>query len=271
MLGESSSLIRILALLSLAAAAFGIYRYGEFMRQQPPRPTLQVAAAADLQGVFDELRDAFRQAHPGIEVQVTFGSSGSLFAQLSNRAPFDVFMSADADYPRKLCEAGFAKVENCFPYAVGHLVVWVRNESPLALEPNGIHALLVPNVRKVAIANPQSAPYGRAARAALEKLSVYEQLRDKLVLGNNVAQTAQFVQAGAADAGVLSLSLALSPALREQGRYWKVPPDLHPRLEQVGAIMNEAQDPAAARAWREFVLGPAARAVFQRYGFTFDY
>src|SRR5438128_10944935 len=108
MLGESSPLLRLFALLSLAAATVGVFRYREMMRGLPAARSLRVAAAADLQGVFDELLTAFQQEHPDIHVEVSFGASGSLFAQLSNRAPFDVFMSADADYPRKLCEGGLA-------------------------------------------------------------------------------------------------------------------------------------------------------------------
>lgn len=257
-------------MLSLAAAAVGFFGYRARILQVIPAAGLRIAAAADLQAVIPELRTAFGQDHPGIPVEVSFGSSGSLFAQLKNGAPFDVFMSADADYPRKLCEAGVARTENTFRYAVGHVVVWAPRESSLPLEQEGIRALLAPGVRKVALANPEFAPYGRAARAALEKFGVYEQLREKLVFGDNVAQTAQFAQTGTADAALLSLSLALSPILREQGRHWEVPADAYPKLEQVGVVMNDSKDPSAAQVWRAFMVSPKAQAILRMQGFSIE-
>jgi molybdate transport system substrate-binding protein len=135
------------------------------------------------------------------------------------------------------------------------------------VEKLGVRALLDPGVRKIAIANPKHAPYGRAAEAALKKLEVYDQVKDRLVLGENVAQAAQFVETGAADAGVIALSLALAPTLREKGKYWEVPLDAYPRLEQGGVILSWARDRQAADALRAFVLGPEGKAVLRRYGF----
>jgi molybdate transport system substrate-binding protein len=228
---------------------------------------VRVAAAADLKFALDDVVKAFRRRQPDIDVKVTYGSSGNFFAQLSNRAPFDLFLSADVDYPRKLIEQGLADKQSEFLYAVGHLVLWVPKSSPLAVEKLGVKVLLDPSVKKVAIANPRHAPYGRAAEAALRSLGVYQQVEDKLALGDNIAQTAQFVQSGAADIGLLALSLAVAPAMRDQGRYWEVPLDAYPRLEQGGVILSWAQDRQAAQTLRSFLLGEEGRAVLKRYGF----
>jgi molybdate transport system substrate-binding protein len=227
-----------------------------------------VAAAADLKYAFDDLKEAFGQRHPDIKVQVTYGSSGNFFAQLENRAPFDLFFSADVDYPSRLAAEGLAVQDSEFLYAIGHLVVWVPRNSSLDVAKLGIEALLDPSVRKIAIANPRFAPYGRAAEAALKSLGVYERVHERLVLGDNVAQTAQFIQTGAADIGLIGLSQARSPALREAGRFWEVPRDAYPRLEQGGIILSWAKDPEAAESLRAFVTGADGKAILRRYGFS---
>jgi molybdate transport system substrate-binding protein len=232
-----------------------------------PARVVSVAAAADLKFDLDDLVTEFRRSRPDVDVRVTYGSSGNFFAQLSNRAPFDIFFSADVDYPRRLIEQGLADKDSECVYAVGHLVVWVRKDSSLDVEKRGILAVLHPSVKKVAIANPRHAPYGRAAEAALRKLGVYDQVKERLVFGENVAQTAEFIDTGSADVGLIALSLALAPTLRDKGRYWEVPLDAYPRLEQGGAILSWAQDKDAAAALRSFVLGPDGRAVLRRYGF----
>jgi molybdate transport system substrate-binding protein len=200
-------------------------------------------------------------------VRVTYGSSGNFYAQLVNGAPFDIFFSADVDYPRRLIAQGVA-LGSEFRYAVGYLVVWAPRAKGIAVDKLGIQALLDPAVRKIAIANPKHAPYGRAAEAALKSLGVYDKIRDRLIMGESVAQAAQFVQTEAADVGLLPLSLALAPALRDVGIYWPVPADAHPPLEQGGVILSWAQDRAAAETLRDFVTGPEGRAVLRRYGFT---
>jgi molybdate transport system substrate-binding protein len=229
---------------------------------------LTVAAAADLKFAMDELVTEFQANQPGTTVKVAYGSSGNFFAQLQNRAPFDLFFSADIEYPRRLAADGLALHSNVFRYAVGHLVVWMPKSSAVDVEKLGLQALLAPEVKKIAIANPKHAPYGRAAVAALNSLKVYDHVEARLVLGENIAQTAQFAQSGAADAGVLSLSLALSPAMRDAGRYWPVPLDACPPLEQGGLILNWTKDAPAATAFRDFVLGEHGRAVLRRHGFT---
>jgi len=229
---------------------------------------VRVAAAADLRYAFDDLKLAFESSHPDIRVEVTYGSSGNFFAQLENRAPFDLFLSADVDYPHRLAAKGLALPDSEFQYAIGHLVVWVPRTSSLDVAKLGIQALLDPSVRKIAIANPRFAPYGRAAEASLKSLGIYDRVQDRLVHGDNVGQTAQFIQTGAADIGLISLAQALSPALREEGRFWEVPRDAYPRLEQGGIILSWVNDREAAESLRTFVTGADGKAILKRYGFA---
>ena len=235
--------------------------------QDAPKPLL-IAAAADLKFALDDMLTEFRKAHPEHDTKPTYGSSGTLFAQIDNGAPFDIFFSADVKFPRQLIERGKAEKDSLFSYAIGHLVVWVPKESKLDVAQLGIKTLLDPGVRKVAIANPDVAPYGAAAIAALKKLGVHETVSTKLVLGENVAQAAQFVQSGAADAGVISLSLALAPKMKEVGRFWDVPVIAFPKLEQAGVIRTGAANRVGAAQLREFLRAPAGRGILRRYGFA---
>lgn len=229
--------------------------------------SVSVAAAADLKFALDEIAADFERTHPDISIQITYGSSGNFFAQLSNRAPFDIYFSADMEYPRKLIEQGHAKKESEFSYAIGQIVLWVPSSSSLDVESRGIEALIDERARKVAIANPKHAPYGRAAESAFRSLGVYDRVKDRLVLGENIAQTAQFIESGAADIGVIALSLAMAPALQGKGRYWLIPLDAYPRMEQGGVILNWAKDREAAGELRAFVMSDEGRATLKRYGF----
>ena len=226
-----------------------------------------VAAAADLKFALEAVNRAFTNAHPEIAVRVTYGSSGNFFTQLSNKAPFDLFLSADLEYPRKLAEQGVARKDSLFQYAVGRIVVWVPKDSKLDLDKLGMRALLDPSVRKIAIANPKHAPYGQAAEAAMRKLDVYDQAKDKLVFGENVVQTAQYVESGAADIGIIALSLAKAPAMSEKGRYWEVPLAAYPRMDQGGVILSGASDVPAATALRDFLVSDKGREILAKYGF----
>ena len=228
---------------------------------------IRVAAAADLKFAMDEIVEAFRRERPAVGVQVTYGSSGNFYAQLSNRAPFDIFFSADVDYPRRLIRQGLALVDSEFLYGIGRLVVWVPRTSPIEVEKLGMQALLSPSVRRIAIANPRHAPYGRAAEAAMKNLGVYDQVKARLVLADSVMQAAQFVDSGGAEVAIISHSLALVPPLRDKGRFSKVPLDAYPRREQGGVILSWAQDRPAAEALRDFVLGEGGRAILRRHGF----
>ena len=229
--------------------------------------TVTVAAAADLKYAMDEIVAQFEQLNPHIFVKKTYGSSGNFYAQMTNRAPFDIYFSADIEYPRKLIDQGLALSGSEFPYAVGQIVVWVRNESSLDVEKLGVKSLLDPSIRKLAIANPKHAPYGRAAEAALKYLSVYEQVESRLVLGENIVQTAQFVESGAADVGIIALSLAMAPALSDKGRYWTVPLDAYPTLEQGGVILDWVKDRKATESLKTFFRSNEGRGTLRRYGF----
>lgn len=229
---------------------------------------LTVAAAADLKFALDKIVTDFQKTHTNDMIKVTYGASGNLASQIENGAPFDLFFSADVQFPKRLIEMKLAGDSELFPYAIGHVVLWVRNESSLDVQKRGVESLLDPSVRKIAIANPQHAPYGRAAEAALKSLGVYDKIADKLVLGENVSQTAQFVQSGAADAGLIALSLARSPKMKDAGRYWEVPGDAYPKLEQAGVILSRTQAPELAKALREAVTNSHGQDILRRYGFV---
>jgi molybdate transport system substrate-binding protein len=228
---------------------------------------VSVAAAADLKFALDEISREFGKQTKGIRVNVAYGSSGNFYSQLQNQAPFDVFLSADTEYPRKLSEQGLILPGTEFPYAVGRLAVWVAAASPIEVQKLGINALKHSSVNHIALANPRHAPYGRAAEAAMRSLGVYDSVKLKLVFGENVAQALQFVQSGSAEIGIVALSLAISPTVREQGRFWEIPLDSYPRLEQGGVILKWAKDADAARMFRAFLINPEGRAIFKKYGF----
>ena len=229
-------------------------------RRVEPRK-LTIAASADLSFALNEISLKFRAIHPDVDLQMAYGSSGSFYAQIRNQAPFDIFLSADVEYPRKLVEDGIGARDSLFVYAVGRIVVWVPAASPL----DPATALRAASVRHVAIANPGHAPYGRAAEAALRSLGLYDSVAGKLVLGENVAQALQFVQSGAAEVGIVALSLALAPPVRGQGRYWEVPGAAYPKIEQGGVILKDSK---AARELRAFLLGAGARRILKEYGFS---
>ena len=227
---------------------------------------VRVAAAADLNIALGELSARFRAAHD-IDVAVSFGSSGTFYAQLLNRAPFDMFFSADLEYPRQLAASGLTAPNGEFTYAIGRLVLWAPASSALDIEHLGLQALARTPIRHLAIANPEHAPYGRAAIAALRAAGVYDAVRPALVYGENVAQALQFVQSGAADAGIVALSLALAPGVKDKGRAFEIPVTMYPRMEQGGTILSWAADLDAARAFRAFVLGSDGRAILKEHGF----
>jgi len=229
---------------------------------------LLIAAASDLKFALDEVLTEFRRQHSEYEPKTTYGSSGTLFAQIENGGPFDLFLSADTKFPQRLIERGKAEKDSLFVYAIGQLVVWVPKESSLDPEKLGEKVLLEPAVRKIAIANPEVAPYGAAAAAALKNLGIYDRVQSRLVLGENVAQTAQFVQLGAADIGMISHSLAVSPKMKDAGRFWKVPEELHPRLEQAGVVRAGAGNPEGARELAKFLVSEEGRKILGRYGFV---
>jgi molybdate transport system substrate-binding protein len=230
-----------------------------------PLPAVRIAAAADLKFALDDIAARLAKRQPPIRVQPTYGSSGVMHSQLRQRAPFDVFLSADVEYPRDLVAKGIGSVRDLFPYAIGRLVVWVPASSALRVERDGLRALA--GARRIAIANPRHAPYGRAAEAALRNAGVWAAVEPKLVLGENVAQAAQFAQSGAADAGIIAKSVATAPAMREAGRSWDVPQEAYPPLTQGGLILPWAISREAAVRFRDYLLSDEGRQVLASYGF----
>jgi molybdate transport system substrate-binding protein len=236
--------------------------------QAPQKPcgTVTVAAASDLAYVMNELAANFHKA-TGCTVRVSTGSSGNFLSQIENGAPFDVFFSADIEYPKKLETEGLAVPGSTYLYAIGKIVLWVRNDSRLDVS-KGLAALRDSSFQKVAIANPQHAPYGRAAEEALRKTGVYDAVKDRLVLGENISQAAQFVESGNADAGILALSLVLAPGLKEKGRFWRVPENLYAPIQQGVVLVRASQNTQSARAFLDYTKSPAAAALLERYGFA---
>lgn len=232
----------------------------------PRRSRLRIAAASDLNAALSEIVARFTASH-AVDVDITYGSSGALYSQLTNQAPFDIFFSADTEYPRRLAAGGAVLAGGDFEYGTGKLVVWVSGSSPLDVSRDGLRVLTDITVHHVAIANPEQAPYGRAAIAALKSAGLEAAVRPKLVNGENVAQALQFVQSGTADAGIVALSLALTPG-GKSGRWAEIPPSDYPPLRQAGAILKWTVDPETARAFRAFVISADGRTILQQYGFS---
>jgi molybdate transport system substrate-binding protein len=227
---------------------------------------ITIAAASDLSFAFREIVAEYENT-TGNHVRLTLGSSGNFFAQIQNGAPFDLYFSADISYPRKLEEAGLVVPGSLYPYAIGRIVLWTGNESHLDLS-KGLEILREPTIKKIAIANPKHAPYGRAAVAALEHAQVYDRVKDKLVLGENISQAAQFVESGAADVGIIALSLALAPPMQAAGHYWEIPADAYPPIEQGAVILMGGKHQEIAKTFLSFVQGAEGQAMMKRYGFV---
>lgn len=226
---------------------------------------VMVAAAANLVYAFEALKNEFKNVEPETELHIVIGASGSLVAQIQNGAPFDVFLSADVEYPQQLIDRGLAGSPRVVTFAVGRLVLWTTRP--------GVDISSIPDllgntrVKRIAVANTTTAPYGKATREALTRLNLWEQTAPRIVYGENITQTAQFVETGNADAGFVALSLVLSPRLNSKGRWHEVDPSLHSPLEQ-GVVITKrgAGNPASAR-FLAFLRSEGARAVFERFGY----
>lgn len=225
---------------------------------------ITIAAAADLKFALDELVELFNKAHPADRVETIYGSSGKFQAQIRQGAPFDLYFSADIAYPRELKAEGLAASE-VQPYAVGRIVLWSQLHDAGRMT---LADLADPAIHKIAIANPKHAPYGKRAEEALKAAGIWEKVEGKLVYGENVAQAAQFVQTGNAQAGMVALSLALSPEMAKQGSYALIPDRLHQPLEQGFIITRRAAGNPLAQAFARFIADKEARTVMARYGFV---
>ena len=224
---------------------------------------ITVAAAADLKFAMDEIVADFHSARPDDAVEVVYGSSGKFATQIRQGAPFDLYFSADIAYPRALEAEGLA-LGPTRPYAVGRIVLWSRTRDAGALR---LQDLADPALGRIAIANPRHAPYGKRAEEALRAAGVWDAVQPRLVQGENIAQTAQFVQTGNAAVGIIALSLALNPALAGQGGYHLIDAVLHAPLEQGFILTRKAEGKALATAFADYIGSAAARAVLVRYGF----
>lgn len=227
---------------------------------------LVIAAASDLNFAIKELVGLYEK-QTGQHIKLSLGSSGNFFAQLQNGAPFDLYFSADIGYPKKLEEAGLTAPGSLYRYAVGRIVFWVPRDSRIDIK-KGPDALRNPSIRKIAIANPKHAPYGRAAVSAMNHFKVYDLVKDKLVLAENISQAAQFVESGASDFGIIALSLALAPTMKAAGQYWEVPAEAHPPLEQGAVILKSSKNQEAAARFLDFMKGTEGQEIMRRYGFT---
>jgi molybdate transport system substrate-binding protein len=225
--------------------------------------TLKIAAAADLQPVLPALIDQFEK-QSNKKADASYASSATLATQILNGGPFSLFLSADLSFPQKVVDAGLADSVAPVPYARGTLVLWARNDSPV--QPLSIDSLRSPSLRTVAVANAEHAPYGRAAKAALEKMGLTEALKGKLVVAENIAQTAQYADLGNADVGLISLTSALTPRLSSSGKYVEIPEDDYPPILQGAVVLKHGADAAEAHQFLDFLLSPPIRKQLAERG-----
>ena len=224
---------------------------------------ITIAAAADLKFAMDEIVTTFKQAHPADQVDVIYGSSGKFHTQIQQGAPYDLYFSADIGFPRELAKTGFAASE-AKTYAFGRIVLWSAN---LDASKMTLASLTDAKITRIAIANPKHAPYGKRAEEALRTSGLWEKVEPKLVYGENIAQTAQFVQTGNAQVGVIALSLAINPELASKGGYWLIPDKLHQPLEQGFVITKRAEGNVLAKQFADYMGSKPARVVMTKYGF----
>jgi molybdate transport system substrate-binding protein len=247
---------RLAAALALAALAPAAARGAA---------TLSIAAAANLSGVLEALDAEYHRVSPDAVLATSFGSSGGLVAQIRNGAPFDVLLSADVEYPRQLIRSGDARADSLTPFAVGRLVVWTVRPG---VDVTDIAALVrSPAVRTLAVANADSAPYGRAAKQALTVLGLWDEARPKLVTAENIAQAAQFVGTGNADAGLVAMSAVLSPALKGRGTWREVPQRLYDPIVQAAVVTAHGEGNPEARRYLGFLRSEAAGRVLVSLGY----
>ncbi len=225
---------------------------------------ITIAAAADLKFTMDEIVTTFKKTNPSEEVDVVYGSSGNFNTQIQQGAPYDLFFSADIGFARELAKNGLA-ASDVKPYAVGRIVLWSASQDATRMT---LGSLTDPKITRIAIANPKHAPYGKRAEEALRASGLWEKVEPKLVYGENIAQTAQFVQTGNAQVGIIALSLAVNPELANKGGYWLIPDKLHAPLEQGFVITKRAAGNGLAKKFADYMGSKPARAVMTKYGFV---
>ena len=249
----------------IGAAVIAAFRPLPAAAAADPRPAVAVAAASNLVYALAALDAGFLRANPNVNLTSMTGASGSLVAQIRNGAPYDVFLSADLDFARKLIQGAGASAPSLRTFAFGRLVLWTTQPG---LDLSSVEALVRnPAVQKLAIANPDTAPYGLAAMQVLEKLHLQEAARPKLVRGENISQTAEFVETGNADAGFVALSLVLSPKLKDRGHWQEVPAGWYAPLGQAAVLTARGAANPAAQAYLNFLGSPAAGRILEQFGY----
>ncbi len=225
--------------------------------------TFKVAAAANLRSVFMEIKEKYEKEYAGIKIDVTFGSSGTFVQQIINGAPFDFFMAADKDFPIKLQNQGmtYGKVST---YAYGKLAIW-SNSLPLN---QGVSALKNPNIKRISIAKPETAPYGDRAVEFLKKQNLFSDLQSKIVYGDNISAAAQYAFTGNAEVGFIALSLAIAPEMKEKGTYYIVPQEMYTRIEQACVLIKKTMRNLEAEKFMIYILGDSCNALWEEYGYT---
>jgi len=255
-------MIKMRALLAgLFALALTLSTHAAYA-SQPQHMT--IAAAADLRYALDAVISAYHRTHPHDSIEVTYGSSGKLLTQIEQGAPFELFFSADSEYPKQLVAAGGAGSDPV-PYALGHIVIWSASVDASKLT---VADLAASSFDRIAIANPEHAPYGKRAEQALRAAGVWDAVQSRLVYGDNIAQTAQFIASGNAKVGIIAQSLALGPQMAKKGSYAVIPESLYQPLLQSFVITRRGADNALAHDFAQYVQSAEARSVLSRYGFS---
>ena len=230
---------------------------------------INVYAASDLVFAFSEIKKIYEKMYPEDSLKIIFGSSGKGYHQALNGAPYDVMFLANISYVELLKEKGVA-ISKILPYAYGRIVIWTRKDSGISLK-YGINAVLNPKVKKIAVANWQHAPYGLAAKECLQHFHLFEKIKDKMVLGENVSQTAQFVEIGAVDVGFIAYSLAKSERLKKEGRYYLLPSNCHNPIKQGAVVLKHALEKEGkyktALRFFNFMQTEEVRKILNKYGF----
>ncbi len=255
------------ALLILCCVLSACDRSQNQPQNQPQTLTLNIAVAASVRYACDELVLSFQKANPGVQIKPTYGASGTFYAQLRQQAPFDLFLSADSEYPEQMLKQGLT--DAVFPYARGRLLLWARRSAGLNVANRGLEVLTDPAVSRIAIANPDTAPYGRAALEAIRSVAgLEEKVSGKLVQAENVGQAAQFTQSGAAQVGIFAESLIVGSDLNETGDWLVISDSLYSPIRQFGAIPSWCRDRSSTEAFRDFLLSEEGQAILEKYGFS---
>lgn len=245
----------VVIIITITVTAFTVQNNGK----------ISIVVAANMKPAMDSIISVYKSQHPREHIQVIYGASGKFYEQIVNGAPFDIFYSADMNYPIKLRDNKIA-ISKVKLYAIGRLAMWSKKIDP---NKNQMNTLTDASIHKVSIANPATAPYGAKAVESMKYYKVYDKVKPNLVYGENIAQAVQFVAFGAADVGIIALSECLSPnTKKEGGKYWVIPQESHKPLEQGCVILKQAKDNAAATKFYDFISSQTAKAILTYYGYS---